>query len=92
MSSPLEVTPESLLRHAGQLAGVADVLDTAGAVRSAPEDYGQLCAFVPGLLDRVREPLVATVVAAARSVRETGEALTDVATGYRNADAFDAGE
>lgn len=93
-SDRVEVAPGDLTRHGGRLDGIADALNTAQqagqAVRLGAGAYGQLCAFVPALLDGLQRDLVDGIETAARSVRDTAGRIRLAAGGYDGADGRSA--
>jgi hypothetical protein len=95
VTSPIEVSPEDLRRHAGHLDGIADELATAkqaGEVtRPGMDAYGKLCWIVPAMLNEVQGPLVEGIAAAADSVRATADAVAGAAEQYAQVDAWAAG-
>lgn len=94
MRDRVEVTSGELTRHAGRLDGIADALGTAQqagqAVRLGTGAYGQLCAFLPALLDGLQTVLVDGITTAAHSVRDTAGRVRTAASGYDAADTRSA--
>jgi Excreted virulence factor EspC, type VII ESX diderm len=94
MRDAVEVAPGGLKRHAGRLDAIADALVSAQqagqAVRLGAGVYGQLCAFLPGLLDGLQQVLVDGIDTAARSVRDTAGRVRAAADGYAATDGRSA--
>lgn len=97
MSGPdgqVQVNSTDLLAHAGQMDAVADGLTTAeqagAAVRTGAGAYGQLCQFVPALLNVLQSQVIDGIATAASSVHGTAEALRSVAAAYDSSDAHAA--
>jgi hypothetical protein len=92
MSGPeFQVDAARLRTHAGTVDGVGDGLTTAAdagrAVRTDTGAYGQLCQFVPALLNGLQQVVVDGMTTAAGSVHDTADALRSVAAAYDGADA-----
>ncbi|MGW0505664.1 type VII secretion target [Micromonospora sp. NPDC003241] len=87
---PVRVDPDDLTTHAARLDRHADTLDTARRagqqVRLDTGAYGQLCAFMPTLLDGLHRVLVDGIGTATTSVRDTATRLRTGADRYRAAD------
>lgn len=87
----VRVDSGELVAHAGQVDGIGDQLTTAqqagGAVRVSSEAYGQLCRFVPALLNGLQNQVIDGISAAAASAHDTADALRAVAAGYSSADS-----
>jgi hypothetical protein len=91
MSGPeFQVDSASLILHAGTVDRVGDGLTTAAdagrAVHTDAGAYGQLCQFVPALLNGLQQATVEGMTTAADSVHETADALRSVAAAYDGAD------
>jgi hypothetical protein len=91
LSGPaLQVDAASLVAHARAVDDVGDGLTTtADAGRAVQTDagaYGQLCQFVPALLNELQQAVVDGITTAAASVHETADALRSVAAAYDGAD------
>jgi hypothetical protein len=95
VTGPVQVTPDELRRHAGHLDSVADELDTArkagDVTRPSTDAYGQLCLMVPAMLGELQAPLTEAIGTAARSVRDTADALIRTASDYEFTDQSAAG-
>ncbi|HEX5995901.1 MAG TPA: type VII secretion target [Jiangellales bacterium] len=98
MRDAVEVGPAGLRRHASRLDGIADALANAHqagqAVRLGAGAYGQLCAFLPAVLDGLQQELIDGIATAQRSVRDTAGRVRTAAGRYdaadgRSATAFD---
>ena len=85
-----QVDPAALVTHAESVDRVGDGLSTAAdagrAVQTDVGAYGQLCQFVPALLNGLQEAMVDGMATAAGSVHETADALRSVAAAYDGAD------
>jgi hypothetical protein len=72
--------------HAGAVGRVADAVAQARAaaahVSLGREAYGQLCQFLPGMLEQTTTAAVDTLAAAVEVARETGGRLQAVASRY----------
>ena len=92
MSDPgtFQVNSASLVSHAGEVDTIGDGLTSAArAGRTVQIDtsaYGQLCQFVPALLNGLQQNMVDGMNTAAGSVHETVDALRSVAASYDTAD------
>ncbi|XVU26109.1 type VII secretion target [Actinoplanes sp. CA-054009] len=88
--SELQVDPNALATHAGSIDDIGDGLtSTADAGRHVQTDtgaYGQLCQFVPALLNGLQQAMVDGISTAAASVHETADSLRSVAASYDRAD------
>jgi hypothetical protein len=81
-------------RHAGTVDGVSDAVDLA---RSAAQEagmsagaYGQLCQFLPALLNPVFDQAVDALYGSVDSLRETATKLRTAATNAHDADVRSA--
>jgi hypothetical protein len=85
-----QVDAASLVAHATEVDRIAEGLTTAAqageAVRTSPGAYGQLCQFVPELLNGLQQFLVDGLNTAAGSVHETAGSVRAVAAAYDTAD------
>jgi hypothetical protein len=84
------VDSPSLAAHAGAVDHVGDGLTTAAdagrVMQTSVEAYGQLCQFVPAVLNGLQQAMVDAMTTAAGSVHETADALRSVAAAYDDAD------
>ncbi|MFF5080379.1 type VII secretion target [Actinoplanes sp. NPDC000266] len=91
MNGPeFQVDPSSLTAHASSIDGIGDGLTSAAdagrAVQTDTGAYGQLCQFVPVLLNGLQQAMVDGMATAAASTHETADSLRSVATAYDTAD------
>jgi hypothetical protein len=86
----VEVNSGDLVTHAGHIDGIGDELTTAqqagSAVRVDSAAYGQLCQFVPALLNLLQDQMIGGIAGAAASVHDTATALRSVAAEYDGSD------
>ena len=91
-----DVTASALTAHAGTVDQVSDTVDqarSAGAQVGLGRDaYGQLCQFVPALIDPLQEAGVDALAAAVDALRETADALRAAAGSYGRVDEVAAGK
>jgi len=91
VSEKVEVNSADLIAHAGQVDGIGDGLTTAqqagAAVRADAGAYGQLCQFVPALLNVLQSQVIDGIAAAAGSAHDTADALRSVAAAYDETDS-----
>ena len=84
------VTSAALVQHAARIDAAASEIATAGrAGQCARVDraaYGQLCTFVPVMIDGLQGVVVDAIDAAADSLRDTSDRLRSAATAYRDTD------
>jgi hypothetical protein len=89
-SAAFQVKSASLVSHAGEVDGIGDGLASAAqAGQTALTDtgaYGQLCQFVPALLNALQQDMVGGMNTAADSAYETADSLRSVAAFYDTAD------
>jgi hypothetical protein len=95
MSGPVfQVDSAALHTHASTVDYIGDGLtmaaDAGHAVQTDAGAYGQLCQFVPALLNQLQQAMVDGMVTAADSVHETADALRSVAAAYDRADTASA--
>jgi hypothetical protein len=87
----VRVNSADLVAHAGQIDGIGDGLTIAqeagAAVRAGSGAYGQLCQFVPVLLNVLQSQLIEGIAAGAGSAHDTADALRTVAAGYDSSDS-----
>jgi hypothetical protein len=85
-----QVTPSDLVSHASEVDGIGDGLDTAKrageAVRVDTGAYGQLCQFVPALINGLQTTLIDGIGGAVTAAHDTADALRSTATDYDAAD------
>ena len=85
-----QVHSASLVSHAGEVDGIGDGLASAAqaahAVQTDSGAYGQLCQFVPALLNGLQQAMVDGIGTAARSAHDTADALRSVAASYDSTD------
>lgn len=90
MSQVLRVDPQVLREHAtavGRLAQEVASARAAGAhVVMGREAFGQLCQFLPDMLEQTTTAAVDTLAAAADAARETALRLRQVIGRYEQAD------
>jgi excreted virulence factor EspC (type VII ESX diderm) len=92
MSDPkaFQVDSRSLVSHAGEVDTVGDGLMSAAQagqrIQTDISAYGQLCQFVPALLNGLQQSMVDGMRTAARSTHDTAEALRSVAASYDSTD------
>lgn len=88
--SRFQVDSAALVSHAGEVDAVGDGLSSAAqagqAVQTGIEAYGQLCQFVPALLNNLQQAIVDGMTTAAESAHDTADRLRSVAAGYDSAD------
>ena len=89
-SGEVRVEAAALVAHAGAVDRIGDGLTAAvqagAAVRTGSGAYGQLCQFVPVLLNGLQQAMVDGMAVAAESVHDTADRLRSVAVGYDVAD------
>ncbi|HET6484593.1 MAG TPA: type VII secretion target [Actinoplanes sp.] len=95
MSGPaFQVDSAALGTHADTVDSLGDGLTTAAdaghAVQTDTGAYGQLCQFVPALLNQLQQTMVDGMTIAATSAHETADALRSVAAAYDSADRASA--
>jgi len=97
MSGPgaFQVDSASLVTHAGEVDRIGDELATGAqagqAVQTDTRAYGQLCQFVPALLNGLQQAMVDGMTTAAESSHDTADQLRSVAAAYDDADRNSAG-
>ncbi|GGQ44564.1 hypothetical protein GCM10010166_11390 [Couchioplanes caeruleus subsp. azureus] len=81
-------------RHAGAVDEAADGMETgrgaAAYVQLGAEAYGQICAFLPGLIDPVADRAVTALGESASALREAAAGLRSVAAAAESTDAANA--
>jgi Protein of unknown function (DUF2580). len=84
------VDPASMLAHGATIGAVASEVEVARTaaevVRFDRGAYGQVCAFVPDVLNRLSDELMAGLRTAADSLHDTSARLTAVAQEFAAAD------
>ena len=92
MSDPgaFQVDAAALTAHAAEIDGIGDGLTTAAragqTVQTDTGAYGQLCQFVPVLLNGLQQSMVDGMNTAAGSAHDTADVLRSVAAAYDTAD------
>jgi hypothetical protein len=81
-------------RHADAVDSAADGMENgrgaAAQVQLGTEAYGQLCAFLPGLINPLADRAVLALEGAASALRETAGHLRSAASSAEAADAGSA--
>jgi hypothetical protein len=76
--------------HASSVDAAADGMETgrgaAAQVQMGTEAYGQICAFLPGLIDPVADRVVTALGESAAALRETALHLRAAAAAAESAD------
>jgi hypothetical protein len=89
-SGQVRVNTADLVSHASEIDDIADGLATArqagAAVRVDSGAYGKLCQIVPDLLNVLQDQVVNVITAAARSTRDTADAVRVTAADYDGSD------
>ncbi|GID98208.1 type VII secretion target [Amorphoplanes digitatis] len=90
-SGAFQVHAGDLVAHAGEVDRIGDGLTTAAqagqAVQTDTGAYGQLCQFVPALLNGLQQAMVDGMTTAAAAAHDTANSLRTVAAAYDTADA-----
>ena len=85
-----QVKPSDLISHAAEVDRIGDGLGTAKqageAVRVDTSAYGQLCQFVPALLNSLQTHLIDGIGSAVTAAHDTADALRSTAADYDAAD------
>ncbi|WP_433360216.1 type VII secretion target [Actinoplanes sp. CA-142083] len=91
MSDHFQVNSASLTAHAGEVDGIGDGLSEAASaahtVQTGTGAYGQLCQFVPALLNGLQQAMADGMTTAADSAHDTADALRATAADYDGSDA-----
>jgi hypothetical protein len=91
MSGQVQVNSGDLVTHAAQVDGIGDGVTLAqqagAAVRTDAGAYGQLCQFVPALLNVLQSQVIDGIATAASSIHDTADALRSVAAAYDSSDS-----
>ncbi|MFI5936280.1 type VII secretion target [Actinoplanes sp. NPDC051494] len=86
----MQVNPNDLVAHARKIDEIGDGLamaqEAGAAVRTDAGEYGQLCQFVPSLLNAMQSQMIDGLATAARSVHDTADGLREVAAAYDDTD------
>ena len=81
----------AVARHAVSVDDAAEAMETgrqaAARVQMGAEAYGQLCAFLPGLIDAVAGPAVTALGESASALRETALSLRSAVAMAEDTDA-----
>lgn len=77
-------------RRGGRVALLTVAADAGRAVQTDTGAYGQLCQFVPALLNQLQQAMVDGMTTAATSVHEIADALRSVAAACNSADTVAA--
>ena len=89
-ASEVAVQPSTLLSQSGRVEAVAGEVGTAksagDAVRVDSGAYGQLCGFVPAIVDGLQNILLDGIGEAQESLHDTAERLRTAAQGYQSTD------
>jgi hypothetical protein len=85
-----QVKSSDLVSHAVEVNGIGDGLGAAKqageAVRVDTGAYGQLCQFVPAILNGLQSHVIEGLGAAVTSAHDTADALRSTAADYDAAD------
>lgn len=85
-----QVRASDLVAHAAEVEGISDGLGVAKqageAVRVDAGAYGQLCHFVPALLNGLQTTLIDGIGCAVAAAHDTADALRSTAADYDAAD------
>jgi hypothetical protein len=85
------VDSAALMAHAGEVDRIGDGLTTTAepgqAVQTGNDVYGQLCQFVPALLNGLQQKLVEGLTTASGCAYDTADSLRSVAAAYDAADS-----
>ncbi|WP_067496571.1 type VII secretion target [Actinoplanes sp. TFC3] len=86
MTSPFTVRPQEVAAHSTHVQAVADgvtaAADAGAVVRSGNEAYGQLCAFVPPMLNILQDTVINALRTTAARLNDTAGDLRDTAADY----------
>jgi hypothetical protein len=93
-SEELRIPPEAVIRHAASVDQAADGMETgrgaAAQVQMGDEAYGQICGFLPELIDVVADGLVSALGESASALRETAVSLRSAASSAEDVDVAEA--
>jgi|SRR4051812_23912938 hypothetical protein len=85
-----QVKPSDLVSHAAEVDGIGAGLGVARqageAVRVDTGAYGQLCQFVPAILNGLQTHVIDGIGSAVTAAHDTADALRSTAAGYDTAD------
>lgn len=94
MADETRLPVAAVRRHAHSVQAAADGMATgrgaAAQVQLGAEAYGQLCAFLPGLISPVADRVVVALADSASALWETAGNLRAVATAAESTDAASA--
>lgn len=96
MSGQFQVSTSDLVSHAAEVDRIGNGLDTAkqagAAVQVDSGAHGQLCQFVPALLNNLQARVIDGVGSAVTAARDTADALRSTTANYDTATvrSFDA--
>jgi hypothetical protein len=86
----VDASTPALIVHSGRVQGVADRVGTAaqagGSVLLGQGAYGQLCGFLPYVMNRLQGMVVGGLSTAQSSLRDTAVRLRTAAQSYDEAD------
>jgi len=90
----LRMPVQAVRGHAGSVDAVAEAIETgraaAAQVQLGSHAYGQLCAFLPRLIDPLADRTVSALAGSALALRETAAHLRDAAELVESADEHSA--
>ena len=91
MPGEVQFPAPAVQRHAGSVDGIADsVLQARAAVNTVVMDaeaYGQLCQFLPGLLNPLFNQAIGAMTEATDALRETADNLRAAVASVTETDA-----
>jgi hypothetical protein len=86
----LRMPVDAVHRHAASVGGAADAMDTgraaAAQVRLDGQAYGEICSFLPALVESLADRTVTALGESASALRETSTRLRSAATAAASAD------
>jgi hypothetical protein len=90
VSGQFQVSTSDLVSHAAEVDRIGDGLDIAkqagATVHIDSIAYGQLCQFVPALLNGLQTQLIDGMGSAVTAAHDTADALRSTAAGYDTSD------
>lgn len=95
MSDAVQMPIDAVRGHASTVDGVADALDQARGAGEAGMDsmaYGQICSFLPGLLEPVFEDALSALTRSVNAIHETASELRTTADTTQATDQSNAGK